>query len=345
MRIAIVNDMLLAVEALRRVVATVLEYEVAWVARDGAEAVTKAAQDTPDLILMDLLMPELDGVAATRQIMAQSPCAIVLVTATVSGYGAKVFEAMGYGALDAVNTPVLGPQGQGASGTELLAKIAMVAKLIGKSPARKLRSLDQAKSASFAQPPLSLVVIGASTGGPQALRTILSHFPANFPAAVVVIQHVDAQFAPGLTEWLNQQTALPVQIAQHGQSLQASTVYVATTNHHLVVQADLTLAYTPEPTQSVYRPSVDVFFKSVAAHWPRKGVAMLLTGMGKDGAIGLKSLHAAGWHTIAQNRETCVVYGMPKAAVELSAAKEVLPLAAIAPACIGQVFPRWTRRA
>lgn len=345
MRIAIVNDMLLAVEALRRVVATVPEYEVAWVARDGAEAVTKAAQDTPDLILMDLLMPQLDGVAATRQIMAQSPCAIVLVTATVSGHGAKVFEAMGYGALDAVNTPILGPQGQGASGTELLAKIAMVAKLIGKSPSHKSRSPHPVKPVSFAQPMPPLVVIGASTGGPQALRTILSHFPANFPAAVVVIQHVDAQFAPGLTEWLNQQTALPVQIAQHGQSLQASTVSVASTNHHLIVQADLTLAYTPEPTHCTYRPSVDVFFNSVAAHWPRRGVAILLTGMGKDGALGLKSLYAAGWHTIAQNRETCVVYGMPKAAVELGAAKEVLPLSAIAPACMEQVFPRWTRRA
>jgi two-component system response regulator WspF len=315
-----------------------------WMARNGVEAVAKAAQDTPDLILMDLLMPELDGVAATRQIMAQSPCAIVLVTATVSGHGAKVFEAMGYGALDAVNTPILGPEGQGASGTELLAKIAMVAKLIGKSP-RKSRSPNSSQPVSFAQPTPPLVVIGASTGGPQALRTILSYFPADFPASVVVIQHVDAQFAPGLTEWLNQQTTIPVQIAQHGQALQAGTVCVASTNHHLIVQADLTLAYTPEPTQCNYRPSVDVFFNSVAAHWPRKGVALLLTGMGKDGALGLKSLYAAGWHTIAQNRETCVVYGMPKAAVEFGAAKEVLPLPAIASACMEQVFPRWTRRA
>ncbi|MBD1862603.1 MULTISPECIES: chemotaxis response regulator protein-glutamate methylesterase [Trichocoleus] len=345
MRVAIVNDMLLAVEALRRVVASAPEYEVAWIARNGAEAVTKAAQDTPDLILMDLLMPELDGVAATRQIMAQSPCAIVLVTATVSGHGAKVFEAMGYGALDAVNTPILGPQGQGASGTEVLAKIAMVAKLIGKSTARKSRSPNSIQPDSFAHPTPPLVVIGASTGGPQALRTILSQFPANFPAAVVIIQHVDAQFAPGLTEWMNQQTTIPVKIAQHGQVLQAGTVSVASTNHHLIVQADLTLAYTPEPSQCVYRPSVDVFFNSVAAHWPRKGVAVLLTGMGKDGAMGLKSLYAAGWHTIAQNRETCVVYGMPKAAVELGAAKEVLPLPAIASACMEQVSRRWTRRA
>ncbi|HEY9750613.1 MAG TPA: chemotaxis response regulator protein-glutamate methylesterase [Allocoleopsis sp.] len=345
MRIAIVNDMLLAVEALRRVIATVPEYEVAWVARNGAEAVAKAAQDTPDLILMDLLMPQLDGVAATREIMAQSPCAIVLVTATVSGHGAKVFEAMGYGALDAVNTPILGPQGQGASGTELLAKIAMVAKLIGKSPARKSRSPDPVKPITFAQTTPPLLVIGASTGGPQALRTILSHFPANFPAAVVVIQHVDAQFAPGLTEWLDQQTVIPVQVAKHGQTLQAGTVSVASTNNHLIVQADLTLTYTSEPAQCTYRPSVDVFFNSVAAHWPRRGVALLLTGMGKDGALGLKSLHTAGWHTIAQNRETCVVYGMPKAAIELGAAKEVLPLSAIAPACLEQVLPRWTRRA
>src|SRR3989442_12517502 len=131
MRIAIVNDMLIAVEALRRVVSGAPGYQVAWMARDGAEAVVKCAADTPDLILMDLIMPGLDGVEATRQIMMESPCAILVVTATVSGNAPKVFEAMGFGALDAVNTPVLGAHGKLEGATALLNKIATIGKLIG----------------------------------------------------------------------------------------------------------------------------------------------------------------------------------------------------------------------
>lgn len=336
MRIAIVNDLLIAIEALRRVIATVPDYQVAWIARDGAEAVAKAIADPPDLILMDLLMPGVDGVAATQQIMKQSPCAVVLVTATVHGQGAKVFEAMGYGALDAVNTPILGPQGQGESGTEVLAKIATVAKLLGKSGRRKPQDTLGAERRSRSQPVPPIIAIGASTGGPQALRTILSKLPATFTGAVVIVQHIDAQFAPGLVNWLGQYTSLPVQLVQSGTVIQPKQIYIAGTNDHLILQPDLIFTYTPEPNHYAYRPSIDVLFKSMAAHWPGKGVAALLTGMGKDGAAGLLTLRTAGWHTIAQNRETCVVYGMPKAAAELDAAVEILPLEAIAPACLNR---------
>ena len=334
MRIAIVNDMLMAIEALRRVIASVPDYQLAWVARDGAEAVAKSISDPPDLILMDLLMPGMDGVAATRQIMSESPCAIVLVTATVDGHGAKVFEAMGYGALDAVNTPILGPRGQGESGAELLAKITTVRKLLGKSIRRRTSEPTEVERRSRLQSVPPLILIGASTGGPQALRAILSQLPVNFSGSVVIVQHIDAQFAPGLANWLTQYTSMPVKIAQAGSILQKQTIYLAGTNHHLILQPDLTLTYTPEPIHYTYRPSINVFFKSVAECWPGKGVAVLLTGMGKDGAAGLLSLRQAGWHTIAQNRETCIVYGMPKAAAELGAAVEVLPLEAIAPACL-----------
>jgi len=334
MRIAIVNDLLIAVEALRRVIMTVPSYEIAWVARDGTEAVAQSIADPPDVILMDLLMPGMDGVEATRRIMLHSPCAILLVTATVSGLGSKVFEAMGYGALDAVNTPVLGLRGETEQGAELLAKITMIGNLIGKSASKKIvRTSDRGLAKSpRSQPPL--IVIGASTGGPQALKTILSEFPANSAAAIVVIQHVDSQFAPGLVEWMNQQTALDVQLAREGLPLKAGTVQMAGTNDHLILQANLTLTHTPEPRDSFYRPSIDVFFRSVAKHWPETGIAVLLTGMGRDGAKGLLSLRSRGWHTIAQDQASCVVYGMPKAAVELGAAVEVLPISAIGLACM-----------
>jgi two-component system response regulator WspF len=324
MRIAIVNDTSIAVEALRRVVVKVPDYEIAWIARDGAEAVAKCAADTPDLILMDLLMPIMDGVEATRRIMTTSPCAILVVTSTVSGNASKVFEAMGYGALDAINTPMLGTGGHTEGGAGLLSKIATIGKLIGK-PARN-RKLQIPKPKSLVP---ALVAIGSSTGGPKALAAVLSQFSRSFQAAVVIVQHVDAQFAPGLVDWLNEQTALPVELAMAGCPVEGGKVLVAGTNDHLVLQSNLTLTYTEEPRDYPYRPSVDVFFSSIADCWPGKGIGVLLTGMGRDGAQGLMSLRSASWHTIAQDRATSVVYGMPKAAAELGAAVQILPIQAI----------------
>lgn len=337
MRIAIVNDMLMAVEALRRILATVPDYELVWVAHNGAEAVAKCKAEPPDLILMDLLMPVMDGVEATRQIMLNSPCAILVVTASVNRYASQVFEAMGYGALDAVCTPILGQRGTTEGAAGLLAKITTMGKLLGKFPGQKLRPSSTQRVFRIPGKVPPLVAIGSSTGGPQALAKILSQLPENFSASVVIIQHVDAQFALSLVKWLQPQTALTVDLATSGYQLEAGKVLIAGTNDHLVWQANGTLAYTKEPKDYAYRPSVDVFFKSCVEHFAGKGVGVLLTGMGKDGAAGLMSLKSAGWHTIAQDKATSVVYGMPKAAAELGAAVEILPIDAIASRLIQQV--------
>ena len=334
MKIAIVNDTVIAVEALRRVLLTVPEHQVAWIAKDGAEAVAKCAKDTPDLILMDLLMPVMDGVEATRQIMKLSPCAIVIVTANVGQDAAKVFEAMGYGALDAVNTPILSSQEKPEAALALLKKIATISKLIGKSTQGS--NLKPQNFCDTALPPL--VAIGSSTGGPKALATILARLPANFGAAIAIVQHIDAQFAVGMIDWLNDLTPLSVKKASVGDRLEKGTVLVACTNEHLCLQSNHTLNYIKEPIDYPYRPSIDVFFKSVAHYWTPKGTAVLLTGMGRDGAEGLNLLRCQGWHTIAQDEESCVVYGMPRAAAELNAAVEVLNPDAIATSLIQRVF-------
>ncbi len=335
MKIAIVNDLALAVEALRRVVLSVPGHEVAWVARDGAEAVAQCARNLPDLVLMDLIMPVMDGVEATRRIMKATPCAILVVTATVAGHAAKVFEAMGFGALDAVCTPVLGRDGRIDGGNELLKKVSAIGRLIGKD-APVIDIAAPAGGGRLAAPG-PLVAIGASTGGPKALASVLSALPARLAAPVVVIQHVDVQFAQGLAEWLAAQTPLAVSLAGEGAVIKPGRVYVAGTNDHLVVGPDLALHYTPDPREYPYRPSADAFFLSLLRHWPRPGVAVLLTGMGRDGARGLLTLRQAGWHTIAQDRASSVIYGMPRAAAELNAAVEILPVHAIAPAIIQQV--------
>src|SRR5436190_564050 len=212
MRIAIVNDVVMALEAVRRVVVGASGHQLAWVALNGEEAVARCASDTPDLILMDLIMPKVDGVEATRRIMSATPCAIVVVTASVEDNSSKVFEAMGAGALDAVNTPVLEQPGAPDGAGALLAKIETIRRLIGAPPPK-----PQATSLSTLPLPAeesSLVVIGASAGGPAALAKILSQLPADFPAPIVIIQHVDIQFAKGLGEWLGYQTSLPVRVAK-----------------------------------------------------------------------------------------------------------------------------------
>jgi two-component system response regulator WspF len=318
MRIAIVNDMGIAVEVIRRTIAKIPDYDVAWVAYDGAEAVTKCAADTPDLILMDVLMPNMDGAEATKQIMNQSPCAIMMVTASVNRYAGKVFEAMAYGALDAINTPIEGSTG-------LLKKISTIAKLIDKSPRQSTPNRQNNLP--------SLIAIGASTGGPQALVKIISQFPQDFPAAIAIVQHLDAQFTPSFASWLNEQTPLSVEIASPGSYLQPGKIVLAGTNHHLVLRSNQTLEYEQEPLECSYHPSIDVFFKSAVKNWTGKGVGVLLTGMGRDGAQGLKMMRDARWHTIAQDRSTSIIYGMPKAAAELNAAVEILPVEAIASAC------------
>jgi two-component system response regulator WspF len=158
--------------------------------------------------------------------------------------------------------------------------------------------------------------------------------PADLPAAVAIVQHVDEQFMPSFINWLNGHTELPVRAARPGDRFEAGTVLVCGRGDHLILTPGATLDYTVEPSALAYRPSVDVFFESLAKHMTNQSVGALLTGMGKDGAAGLKAMRQRGWHTIAQDQATSAVYGMPKAAIEADAAVEVLPLKDIGPALV-----------
>ena len=175
-----------------------------------------------------------------------------------------------------------------------------------------------------------LVAIGASVGGPAALCKLLGGLPKEFPAAVAIIQHVDEHFSQGMADWLGRDSALAVRIAREGDRLEPGTVLLASSSDHLVVKVLTRVGYTSEPREKIYRPSIDVFFDSVRANWPGEVVGVLLTGMGDDGARGLKSLREHGHHTIAQDEASCAIYGMPKAAVALGAAVQILPLERIA---------------
>jgi two-component system, chemotaxis family, response regulator WspF len=332
MKIAIVNDLPIAVDALRRAVTLKPEHQIIWVAENGVEAVERCARQRPDLVLMDLLMPEMDGVEATRRIMASTSCAILVVTVNVGANTSRVFEAMGHGALDAVDTPALGLGDPREGAAPLLAKIDIIGKLIGDRTGMRSPS-ERAGGPSGPSRQQRLVAIGASAGGPAALAIVLRGLPKNFPAAVVIIQHVDEHFAFGMAEWLSQQSALPVHVANEGDRPTVGTVLLAGTSDHLRLTASERLGYTREPQDYVYRPSVDVFFQSVTELWPGEAVGVLLSGMGRDGALGLKALRNRGHYTIAQDQASSAVYGMPKAAA-LDAAVDILPIERIAPGLV-----------
>ncbi len=330
MRIGIVNDMHMAVEVLKRVVQAA-GFQVAWIAFNGDDAVTKCCKDVPDVVLMDLIMPVMDGAESTRRIMKKCPCSILVVTASIEANASKVFEAMGAGALDVVTTPEIGVNGDLDGAKDLVAKISLI---------RRLQSVDTEKSpipvtlSPTGRIP-KLLAIGSSTGGPTALATILGALPEDFSAAIAIIQHVDGSFSENLANWLDGQTKLKVSLAKRGDVIRPGTVLLAPGNRHMLLGPGGVVQLTDGPGENLYVPSVDVFFSSLCcAGIPEGSAAVLLTGMGADGAKGLLELKDKKWLTIAQDKESSVVWGMPGAAVKLDAAKKVISIDKMAPALI-----------
>jgi len=336
-RIAIITHVPAAADALRGALALQPEHQVIWLASNGAEAIRRCEQDRPDLILLDPLLTGTDGVETTQRIMSATPCPILLVTADVRANAARVFDAMGHGALDAVDTPVLVSADARDAARPLLAKIDTLSRLITGRPAG--RGAERRERGSRARHD-RLVVIGASAGGPAILAMILRHLPKDFPAAIVIVQHVDEHFACGMASWLAQDSALPVRVAREGDQPTVGEVLLAGTSDHLTMKSADRLGYTVEPASYAYRPSVDVLFKSVSRLWRGDVVGVLLTGMGRDGALGLKALRERGHYTIAQDEATSAVYGMPKAAAEVKAAVDILAAERIAPKLMEVVMSR-----
>jgi len=337
-RIAVVSERLDAVHALQSAVDLEPAHHVAWAAGSGAEAVERCCADRPELVLLDLLGVGLDTSETARLIMERTPCAILLVTESVRANTARVFDAMVWGAVDAVDFPWSEPGGAAACAAPLLAKIAVIGKLFGTT------RIDGGPVERRASPSpggdMPLIAVGASAGGPSTLIQLLHGLPASLHAAIVIVQHVDAQFAPAMAEWLARHSPWPVALAGEGDEPTPGRVLLAGTGDHLLFKAPNRLGYSRSPLNCAYRPSIDVFFESASRCWRGPAVGVLLTGMGRDGAAGLRALRDAGHHTIAQDEKTSAVYGMPKAAAALEAAVEVLPIDRIGPRLVDLIAPR-----
>jgi two-component system chemotaxis response regulator CheB len=326
----VVDDSTLVRQMIRELIEQDEEVKVIAEAENGAIAVDKCQLHKPDVILMDIQMPVMDGIEAVKRIMEVCPTPIIVLSATVhTGEVRSAFRALRAGALDALPKPqgLVVPETFAKVADDLLSRIKLYA-LVGK---RKgwAQGTEQPKI-GIASPSVSskIVVIGASTGGPGAIMSILTSLPANFPSPIILVQHMSEGFLGGFAQWLDREVSLNVVFVEEAVKLAPGNVYVPTNGYHIEVSRGAAVLREGVAVNSV-RPAVDVLFKSVAREYREQVVGVLLTGMGRDGAEGALEIKEAGGTMIVQDEDSSVVFGMPKSAIELGAADFVEPLNAI----------------
>ena len=333
-RAVIADDSEIVTEILRMRLGRDPDIRVVGCARDGAGAVDLVRRLRPDILLMDVRMPGMDGIEATQAIMAECAVPILIISGGVVEDSGLAFRAIQAGAIDVVAKPS-GSLVDDYARLDLVRHVKLVSRVL---PIRrgKPRSVETGHRRAFA--PGHVVVVGASTGGPPALASLLGGLPADVPP-VLAVQHIARGFLEGFTTWLASTTRLKVCVAEAGIRAEAGTVYFAPEDRHLGLSRDGRLILSDEPPHDGHRPSVTRLFESAAAAAGPRAVGVLLTGMGRDGAQGLRSLRDAGGRTFCQDESTCVIYGMPRAAVELAAAELVLPIDELAEAIVHALSP------
>jgi two-component system, chemotaxis family, protein-glutamate methylesterase/glutaminase len=331
-RVVIADDSLVAREMLSTILSSDPDIDVVGLANNGAEAVDLVERLRPDLVTMDIHMPKMNGLEATEKIMAFSPTPILVVSSSVHGEGIGLaFDALTLGALEVIKKPE--PRDWAdleRIGSEVLRKVKFLSRVrvITHIRGRHTGREELVPGAPKMPSGRGLVAIGSSTGGPSALLTVLEQLPANFPVPILVAQHIADGFVPGLVSWLDASCNIKITGAEEGITPAPGTVYISPTGVNIALDGKQIALKTPTSGQ-LYIPSADTLFESVARAYGKRAVGVILTGMGADGASGLKQLHGRGAATIAQDEETCTVFGMPRAAIEMGAADQVLPIQAI----------------
>ena len=302
------------------------ELEVIGTASNGEYALQAVQHLKPDVITMDILMPKMNGFEATRRIMETHPTPIVIVSGTLDSQEvATTFRAMEAGALAVLPRPQgIGHPGHETTAEELVQTVKLMSEV--KVVRRWPRSVPRSKLEIMrTTADIRLVAIGASTGGPMVLETLLSGLPKDFPVPVLIVQHMAPGFVHGFAQWLSQSSGFPVQVASDGEYLLPGHAYVAPDGAHMGAGTGGQVILSQEAPESGLRPAVSYLFRSVANVYGRNAIGVLLTGMGKDGAEALKQMKETGAITIAQDEVSSVVHGMPGEAIKLDAATYVLP--------------------
>ena len=348
-KVLIVDDSAFMRNALANMLSSDAEIKVIGTARDGVEAVEKVAQLKPDVVTMDVEMPRMDGIEALRLIMDKTPVPVLMVSSLTTEGAHVTLDALDHGAVDFIPKNL----------SELSINIVKIkAMLIDKvkqiARSGKARKPFRAASSARTVPPvriapalstgarrISLVAIGTSTGGPRAIQEIIPHLPKDFPVPIVIAQHMPANFTGPFADRLNQLSQITVKEAQDGESLKAGVALIAPGRGHMRLTRprglDTVVSIEEHHDEFIYRPSVDFLMASVAELFPGRALGVILTGMGNDGAKGLEMLKKSGGRIFAQNEDTCVVYGMPRAVVDAGIADKVLGIEEMAGEIINAV--------
>ena len=353
-RVLVVDDSATVRGRLIETLATDPGIDLVGEARDGKQAVEMCLLHRPDVITMDMMMPVMSGLAATEYIMAHQPTPILIVSASFNrGELFKIYDALAAGAVDVLEKPT-GEEVDGDWERRLLAAVKLVAKIkVITHPRAKFevrrRQFDSLAQNGYparqASAPIEVVAIGASTGGPGAVVEVIRQLPARFQIPILVVLHMNAPFGSSFTDWLDAQLQRPALPPENGMPVASARgrVIVAPGGQHIVVRGGR-IFLTLDAERHSCRPSVDVLFETVAANYGASAAGCLLTGMGKDGALGLLKIREAGGTTIAQDEATSAIYGMPREAAALGAAAHVLPLSEIGPWLAGLQGPTMETR-
>jgi two-component system chemotaxis response regulator CheB len=336
LRVLITDDSLFMRAAIKKLLEKDGRFEIIGEAKDGRDAVDKVAALRPDVCTMDFNMPRLDGAGAVREIMKLRPTPVVMLSAHTKEGARETFEALAAGAVDFVTKP----SGEvsatlDAVGPQLTAKLAAAAHAVPQAmvaaPAARLQSrITLPRPIGIVGP--KVVIVAVSTGGPAALARFLPSLPSETSLGLVIVQHLPAGFTAALAERLDTMCAVRVREAAEGDKPEAGLALIAPGDRHLELDADGRVRLIDGPEVNGVRPSADVTMQSAARVFGRRAIGVVMTGMGKDGTDGLRAIKAAGGTTLAQDQKSCVIYGMPRAAVDAGVVDQVVALDQLAEA-------------
>ncbi len=337
-RVLLVDDSPLAIMLFKRMLASAKDISVVGTASNGMEALDLIPKVDPAVICTDLHMPVMDGLQLTKEVMERFPRPILVASVSVKEGSKNVFDLLDAGAVDIFQKPRGGTETDYIALAEALQRRIRI--LAGVHVFRRFKKAEASPEPLRMDPRNNIrykaVVIGASTGGPQALQQILSRLPADFPIPVICVQHIENGFLSGFIDWLQSTSPMKVSIAADGEIPAAGRVYFPPEQTHLVIDGTGRFRYLDDKPFDGHRPSITVTFKSAAERFGNGAIGVILTGMGSDGAKGMKAISEAGGATIAQNEDTCIVFSMPRHAIEVGAADLVLPIDQVPAAIITQ---------
>jgi len=331
-RVLVVDDSAFVRDAIVNALESEEGIKVIGTASNGKETIDLMQKLKPDIITMDIVMPIMDGLQATEYIMAYQPTPILIVTSLLPKDMDIAFKALHAGALDVIERPSVSELSKLTSKirkelidkVKILANVKVITHLGGRIQQKKLEKpsiTPPKKDVNF-----KIIGIASSTGGPKTVRKILSKLPATFPIPIVIVQHISQGFTKGLVDWWNNECSIEIQEAKDGDKLCSGRVYVAPSFVHMAVTKNERIKLEDTPPVGGHKPSANVLFSSIAEVYSKTAIGIILTGMGDDGAIGIKAIKDAGGFTIAQDEKSCAIFGMPKVAIEMGAIDKVISL-------------------